>query len=171
LVGCGGGSSTTPSSTTSSAASATGSVTSTASTGSTASTTPRSASADAAFIAGADAICRRTNERITALAVKRASLSEVERAVPRTIALEHEAVAQLERLQPPASLSTAWRLILADRRTLAAELDKLIADYTKHDTAALNALGASKRSAHTSLAKVASVSGFKDCAHVGPNSA
>ncbi len=119
------------------------------------------------FIAQADAICKRLNEELTASAAKSAAAAEVMRIVPHHAAIERRALGELARLGPPSALSASWQAILADRRTLADGLEKLVAATRRNDQAAVKQVTASKKQAHAALTKAATGAGFKDCATVG----
>jgi hypothetical protein len=163
FVGCGGAS------TDSSVSTATrGRATTDTTASSRTSTRPaQTAAADAHFVARADAVCRRANAEITSVQAKSSSPKEVERIVPRNVALEREGIARLAKLAPPPSLQVVWRSMLGYRRTLAAELTRLLDAAKAKDATAIKSLTVSKRSVHKELSKLATAHGFKDCAKVG----
>jgi hypothetical protein len=129
--------------------------------------TPASSLSSSAFIARADAICRRLNAEIAKAKSKNTSLSEIARVAPSNAALEQAAVGELAGLTPPASIAREWRQIVAYRRTLAAELLTLGKDAKAKDSAGVQALAESKKSVHKKLSALGTKAGFKDCPQVG----
>jgi hypothetical protein len=87
--------------------------------------------------------------------------------VPRTVALERTGIAALEKLNAPPSLARNWGRLLGYRRMLADELSQLLRDTESKNIAAVKTVAVSKKRTHTGLTKVATASGFKDCAKVG----
>jgi hypothetical protein len=156
VSGCGGGSGSVAA--TNSSGTATG-----PSTHSTNSPSP----ANTHFIAQADAICKRINSELGSIKANSASAQEVKRVVPRHAAAERRGLAALERLAVPSALARSWREVLADRRTLANELDQLVEATKTGDSAATKALAASKKRVHGELLKTATGAGFRDCGRVG----
>jgi alkylhydroperoxidase family enzyme len=122
---------------------------------------------NAQFIAQADAICDRSNARITAIKPRNNSPSEVQRIVPRHLALERATIAALEKLTPPEALAGNWAQVLKVRRTLAHELDELLAAAKRHDAAAIGKLGSAKGLAHLVLTNAAHGAGLKQCGRLG----
>jgi hypothetical protein len=120
-----------------------------------------------AFIARADAICKRLNAEMAKVKAKSTSLPEITRVAPVHAALEQGAVSELGQLVPPSSIAREWQQIVAYRRTLAAELVKLGKDAKAKDSAGVKALTASKRSVHKQLLAAGAQAGFKDCPQVG----
>jgi len=165
LTGCGGASGAA---TTSDAGAGTGSTAGSRSVGEAgvaSSSSPTLSSAQ--LIARADAICTRSNEGIAAIAPKSGSRQEIKRVVPRHVALERAAIGELERLVPPASLAEGWNSMLGYRRTLAAELDRLLLAAERGDKSSARGLTVSKRHVHTELKAVADKVGFRACGTVG----
>jgi hypothetical protein len=130
-------------------------------------TTAASSRPSSSFIARADVICARANAQIIALDARGSSTAEVERVIPRTIAIERRGVDRLATLKPPAALASAWRSMLADRRELANMLGTLLDAARRNDGGSLARLAASKKRVHTNLSKTAADNGFKDCGMVG----
>jgi hypothetical protein len=135
---------------------------------------PSPRSATAAWIARADAICGRLNASILARervprVSSREQLRAIEQVVPGTAKLERKTADRLEKLKPSASLANAWKQMIAYRRTLASELDRLVRATRAKDLAKIQALVASKKRTHGLLRDLAARNGFKDCAAVGPS--
>lgn len=151
FAGCGRGSSA-----------ATSSASSSADSPATADAGPRSR-----FIARADAICGRVNAEIVAIKTHGASAAEVIRVVPHTLSIERRAIDELAGLDPPGSIAGEWQRMLGYRRTLAGELEQLLALAKRNDGTSVKPLVASKRRAHTALSKTATVAGFKACSKIG----
>lgn len=121
----------------------------------------------AQFIAQADAICKAVNAELASVAAQSGTAAEVQRIVPRHAAIERRGLAKLTGLTPAASLARAWKSILGDRQTLIGQLGELVSDTKRKDTAAMQALTASKKKVHDRLHTTARAAGFKDCATVG----
>lgn len=166
ITGCGASTPTGASSTTT-AASSTSTAHSAASTSANGSTSTPSRSPTGSFVAQADAICARVNREIIAIPAKSGTAAEVKRVVPRTVSLEQKGLVGLEKLDPPASIATDWRRMLAYRRTLARLLGELLDASKKNDGTSVQPLTESKKRVHASLTKIATVRGFKDCAKIG----
>lgn len=116
-------------------------------------------------IAKADAICRRVNGELTA-APPGFAISQIARSAPRNAALEERAIAELNRIRPPAALARDWRQIIAYRQILAQELLKLVRYAKANDARAIQTLAASKKRVHQELSRLAARDGFKDCARL-----
>jgi hypothetical protein len=119
------------------------------------------------FAAQADAVCSRINGEILAVKIKGASAAEVIRIVPRTASLERKGISELEKLRPPTSLVSDWQRMLSYRRTLAGELEQLLAMAKRNDGTSIKPLAASKKRTHAGLSKVSKEAGLKACAKVG----
>jgi hypothetical protein len=133
------------------------------------SASPPDASARAKLIAQAEAICGRLNAELAASTSKQKSLApaEIARFAPLNAALERNAIAELARLAPPASLARDWRAIVAYRRTLAKELAKLGQTAKANNRTGIVALLASKRRVRQQLLALAARDEFKECSIVG----
>lgn len=125
------------------------------------------ASADQPFTVKAEVICERVNDAIAAAKPASNGVREIERIVPRRVALELASAGELSRLTAPASVAGAWRKMLAYRRKLAHELAELVSAAKRNDLAAIRALTASKQRVHHQLFLTATAAGFKMCARVG----
>jgi hypothetical protein len=157
-AGCGGGSSTA----------ATGNVAAS----SPSAATGKNAQASGALskpqlVAQADAVCKRLNTELARVQAKSETAQEALRVVPRNIALERRALAELNGLRPAPSLAKGWAQIIADRKVLVDELAKLLDDASKGDKAGIRKLAQSKQLAHTTLNQAAKAQGFKDCGVLG----
>jgi hypothetical protein len=131
------------------------------------STTPAAAGPEQQFITHADGICQRTNARLAQSGPKGEKTAELVAGVVEHETIERRAVAELGGLKPSPALASAWGKMLSDRRDLANGLGALAAATKREDQAAISTLGKSKKSLHADLTKVASATGFKDCAKVG----
>ena len=134
---------------------------------SSASSTPGSSLARSAFIARADAICKRLNAEIAKVKPKSRSLPEIARVAPIHAAVEQAAVSELSQLTPPASIAREWQQLVSYRRALATELAKLGRDAKTMSSASIRALTASKLRVHKQLLAAGAQAGFKDCPQVG----
>ena len=119
------------------------------------------------LIVAADAICQQVNVKIAAAKPALATPTEIARLTPRNAALEQQALTELRRLRPPASLAHAWQHLLSDRQTLVSELRRLTGYARANDTSAIASLARSKRTLHHALLAVAARAGFRDCGRVG----
>jgi hypothetical protein len=119
------------------------------------------------LLSHADGICRRLNGELAATVVHGTSAQAIARDVPRNIALEHKALAELDKLVAPGSIARRWQQVLAERATLADELTQLLHAAKRNDAAARTTLIASKKQSHAALLKAATGLGFNDCATVG----
>jgi len=115
----------------------------------------------------AEAICAQLSIQLTLAHANSSSAQEIVRHVPQRAAAEQSAVAELAKLKPPASLATAWREILAYRRTLADELIQLVQAAKRNDSAAIRALGASKARVHAQLLVAAQRAKIPYCGQTG----
>jgi hypothetical protein len=136
--------------------------------------TSRTASSQAAVVLSraqlvehADAICERLNVEFTAAKPARQSVHEIARLSPQRAMLEHDAVAELEKLKPPASIARDWQAIVAYRRTLANELAALGRYARLNDVLAIRRLAVSKERVHRKLRAAATAAGFNSCSLVG----
>ncbi len=124
-------------------------------------------SSNRAFIAQADAICKRVNGELAAATPAGKSAKELIQVVPRHAALERGALNELARLAPPSALSGSWRAMLADRQKLADALVELGRAVGRNERATVERLTASKKRLHEAMRKAATSAGFKDCATIG----
>jgi hypothetical protein len=159
LGGCGGGSTSSGSGTAAPATSTAQPISQ--------SLTSESGGATAQLISRADAICARANAEIAAAKPESASTSEIIRLTPGHVALERKALSELRGMSPPAPLQAAWRRILANRTTLANQLEALVTDAKSNNGTAIKALTAAKARVHKILLETAQRAGFKDCGQVG----
>lgn len=151
--GC-GGKSDAPASTQSVASSSTGR------------TPPNSTSAASRFIAEADAICRKSNARLSGSDPKGTSPEEIAKVVVENEGIERTTAGELARLAPPAKLARTWGKMLAYRRVLASQLGDFAAAVRRGEKK-FSTLAKSKKRLHAALTKTAREAGFKDCAKIG----
>lgn len=130
-----------------------------------------SKSGNAKFVAEADPICKQTlAERTTA----NSEVSKVSSSTAKTLAVlarvappvavdEHQAIARLQALKPPASLSTDWRQMLAGIEVLANDATQIGEHARAHDYKAIVSLTASGRKVRETLIPIASRDGFTYC--------
>jgi hypothetical protein len=170
IAGCGGGSSKTAST---SAEATSVAATATVPTTTTTTTTPasngsgsgKSASAPK-LLARADPICMRLNHELDVVKPARTP-QEIARVASQSAALEQAALAELNKLTPPASMATGWQQILADRKTVIESLTKLAQYAATNDQHAEKSIELSGASAMQHLAAIAQDDGFNSCGVLG----
>lgn len=125
-------------------------------------------SQSSAMVPEAKAICKKFDEKISAskphVVGGRTSTHELALNALANAKLEKEAITELVRLHPPASLSRQWRQLIAYRQALANELIAIGHYWEANDLAKIKALAASKKAEHQALAAVASRAGLQACA-------
>ncbi len=131
--------------------------------GSSASTSPKSR-----MIASADAICKPLNARRAAAnaqvgAVTGSALPKVAQIAPGLAAYERKALAELNALSAPASLSEAWGKILAGTQLLAADTAKLGDDAKAGNLKAVESVVHTDQQKERELITIATTAGFKHC--------
>jgi hypothetical protein len=115
----------------------------------------------AQLIAKGDAICRRINRKLASTNIK--SEQDIARVAPKLASYEQEALADLGRLVPPASMADDWKVIVAGAQTLADNVAKL-GEYAKaNNLKAGRALIVSSEKVQRELQTTAKRDGFKDC--------
>jgi hypothetical protein len=156
IAGCGGGTGTNTAGTSASTSAA-------STTGSTQTTTE----GQPAAVTQANAICQRLNKQIESEGEIKATITEIERYVPRHIIAERQVVRELQALRPPARLAAVWRRLIGYRQTLAAELSQLERAAKANDTRAINALASSKKRVHSRLRTLAEKHELAACGQIG----
>jgi hypothetical protein len=121
-----------------------------------------------AFVAHAEAVCRRLNDRLDASAAhKDESLTAIARNARQHAELERRAALELGGLAAPRALARDWERIVAYRRALASELVTLAHTLNAGQNPKTSGLLAAKSTAHAAMSKIARRDGFVDCAKVG----
>jgi hypothetical protein len=117
------------------------------------------------FVAKADVICGRVNAERASTPMK--SRQDFERILPRIAADEQTAVAELDKLTPPASMAADWKQIVTADRTLAGYTGRygqyLASDNNRAARALLQAAGSVQRP----MVATAKRDGFNDCTQFG----
>lgn len=132
--------------------------------------TPRPAAGpgSAAFIARADAVCRRLNGQLAATAPHQGEApAALARNALQHAALERRTSSELGKLPPPRALARDWARIVADRRTLAADLVTLARALSSGQSSQTIGVLALKSATHKAMSAIAEHDGFADCAKVG----
>jgi hypothetical protein len=125
-----------------------------------------SSAAEAELVGNADAICKRVDAVLVTSGRGSHDLPAIARSASRNAALERAALAELDKLKPPASLARDWGQIIAYRRTLARELIELGRDAKANDRRGVQALAVTKKRIHDKLFALATRDGFKYCSQV-----
>lgn len=128
----------------------------------------KSPRARSSLIPAADAICKQLNAKLASERSAPRDDGELARGTRRHLALERATLLELTKLKVPASLAQDWKQVLGYRRALAEELTTLVRYAETHNDKGIGALKASKLRLHRRLYEIASRTGFKDCALVGP---
>lgn len=117
----------------------------------------------AELIAKADTICKRVNDKLKSSNNSIKSQQDIVRIVPKLASFEQTALAELSKLEPPASLANDWKTIIAGAQTLADNTAKL-GEYAKANNlkAARHLIQASEKVQQQTLA-TAKRDGFKQC--------
>jgi hypothetical protein len=121
------------------------------------------------MIARADAICSGLNARRSAAneqvgaVTSSAALPKVARVAPGLAAYERKAIAELRTLTAPASLSTAWRKILAGTQLLADDTAKLGVDAKAGNLKTVEGVIHTNQQKERELITIATTAGFKHC--------
>jgi hypothetical protein len=115
------------------------------------------------FIAKADAICRRTHERVAAVG-KVTSPTTIKRLGPAIISEEKQGISSLRTLTPPSSLSTDWQTMLSDLDRLTVDANKIVIAVKINRNAAAQQAFMDSGQVQSKLSQTATKDGFKDCA-------
>lgn len=117
----------------------------------------------AELIAKADIICKRIDDKLKSSNNTIKSQQDIARIVPKLASFEQSALAELSKLEPPASLANDWKTIIAGAQTLADNTAKL-GEYAKANNlkAARHLIQASEKVQQQTLA-TAKRDGFKQC--------
>jgi hypothetical protein len=115
----------------------------------------------AQLISQADAICKRVNTKLKTSNIN--SKQDIVRLVPKLAAYEQQALAELGKLVPPASLANDWKTIVAGAQTLADNTAKL-GEYAKaNNLKAARGLISSSEKVQQQVQATAKRDGFKEC--------
>ncbi len=85
----------------------------------------------AELISKADTICKRVSGKLTTKTIT--SVKDVARTAPQLAAVEQEALNELSKLEPPASIENDWKTFIAGAQRLAENTSKL-GEYAKANT-------------------------------------
>jgi hypothetical protein len=117
----------------------------------------------ARLISSADLICARLNARRASNRI--ASTADYIRVTAELSSHEREAIAEMVKFTPPASLATPWKQMLANYRTLAANIATISHEIaTKHG--AVSKLVTASIALQKRTATIARRAGFKDCGQI-----
>jgi hypothetical protein len=122
-----------------------------------------SGSSTSDFVARADAICKRVNDRIMALG-RPTTTAQLLKIGPSAIAYEQQALSQLGALKAPSQLSADWQKILADLMHLTGDATSLVAAVKANDNATEQKLVADSGKVQLEVTALASKHGLKECA-------
>jgi hypothetical protein len=115
----------------------------------------------AQLISQADAICKRVNAKLKASKIS--SKQDIARVVPQLAAYEQQALADLGKLVPPASMANDWKTIVAGAQTLADNTAKL-GEYAKENKLkAARGLITTSEKVQRQVQATAKRDGFKEC--------
>jgi hypothetical protein len=113
----------------------------------------------AALIASANAICSRLRGHLLAVA----KAQNVQQTFSRAATYEHQALAELQKLNPPAELSGDFAQILVGVNTMAEDSTKLVEDTKAKDTSAAEALSRSYDPVKREVVSIARRDGLSEC--------
>ncbi len=112
----------------------------------------------------ADAICKRVSGRLTTKTVT--SVRDVARTAPHLAAVEQEALNELSKLEPPASIENDWKMFIAGAQKLAENTSKL-GEYAKSNSLKGSAaLIASSEQTIKQMTAIAKKYGISNCEQV-----
>jgi hypothetical protein len=112
----------------------------------------------------ADAICKRVSGKLAAKTVT--SVQDVARTAPELAAVEQEALNELSKLEPPASIENDWKVFIAGAQKLAENTSKL-GEYAKSNSLKGTAgLIASSEQTVKQMTAIAKKYGITDCEQV-----
>jgi hypothetical protein len=123
-----------------------------------------SALSTAQLVSNADATCARVDARLAAAGSTANSQKELASVAPARAKLEQEALAELEKLAPPAPMKDEWQQLITARRAFAEELANLGRASAAGNSAAMLAAGKSGASAEQAMVAAARNLGLTDCA-------
>jgi hypothetical protein len=125
----------------------------------------------AQLIARATPICQQTINRATeagktlaAATSPAAELRTLATSAPALAAVQSRAVAQLRKLNPPASLARDWRSLLAGLQQLAEGTARIGADARTEGIRAVEAVAAAGRAPRTRILAIGARDGLGICA-------
>jgi len=115
----------------------------------------------AQLISQADAICKRVNAKLKVSKIN--SKQDIARVVPQLATYEQQALADLGKLVPPASMANDWKTIVAGAQTLADNTAKL-GEYAKENKLkAARGLVSTSEKVQQQVQATAKRDGFKEC--------
>ena len=118
----------------------------------------------AVFVSKADAVCRQLQREQSHLTLR--TKGELASVGAKVRAYGAEALAELGRLVPPASLAGEWRQTVADARVLAVDTAKIVESLQAGSTASASSrrLIADAATVRTRVLAAAKREGLHDCA-------
>jgi hypothetical protein len=132
----------------------------------TAATTTSSGSSPASMITSAEAICERASALVAAHSTTTILPKAIAKAAYYLGRVEQNAVNELAKLEAPATIAHDWQQLLADRRTLAADLAKLGHYEERSDFAKVHVVGPAMRALQQNMLTLGQSAGVKACAQV-----
>jgi hypothetical protein len=120
----------------------------------------------AALIEKADRICVRLDEKFTGAQGRAQTNHAVAHVVPLLVAAEREALVELSKLTPPASIAGDWQTMLADRQTLIGDFNKL-GEYAKlNNSTDIKSAATSIEGQRQRMLAIAKRDGFQECSRL-----
>jgi hypothetical protein len=150
--GCGGSSKSSHQAASSTQAPASGNVESSAS---------KAPLSRAELIAKADAICKDLNAKRSTIVLR--SVADYARYLPQAAAYYRAAIVELDKLNPPASMSRDWQTIIKADRIIAVNTAKVGEDAKAKKIAAIRPLYAATAPIQKHRLATAQRDGFKYC--------
>jgi hypothetical protein len=115
----------------------------------------------AQLLAKGDAICRRLNKRFSSITVK--NQQQLIRVLPRLAAYEQQALTELSKLIPPASMENDWKMIVSGAQSVADTTAKLGEAAKAKDVKTTHALLSEIGKMEQRTIAIAKRNGFKAC--------
>ncbi len=118
------------------------------------------------LIAKGDAICARTNTKISTISVK--SEADFKRVLPQVAIYNSIESNELDKLVPPASLASDWARIINAAHLYSTYVNRIASDAQTSSYASTSGpLIQTAESVHRQMASMARHDGFKHCAQTG----
>jgi hypothetical protein len=122
---------------------------------------------DASFAGQAEAICARRNKELAGVGRLGAHKSQVASVASRRAAIERQALAELTKLTPPATLAHDWQSVIAYSRLTLLQVVRLGEYARSHGTKSVERFRTGSSSgARFRLLVAARHAGLKQCAFV-----
>lgn len=120
----------------------------------------------AQLVGRADAICKRYNARIARLPNTVHNAADYAHIAPPRVALYKAALAELNKLTPPASLASDWQRMIAARAALAKALSRLAEDGATNNLEDIRPVLVSTAHVGEQIATSATQAGLIECAKI-----